>query len=119
MEHRIDLDQAAELISGHILAWAQAGLVAEALTWRDIGEPWPYPLKVDRREVVDPDSVGIVVRKNEQEGRLVIFRGGWADLDYWTGQPSDDVVVEAPGFEDVMTLLDVEQLLGRFAALFR
>lgn len=44
--------------------------------------PWPYPLKTDREEVTDADSVGVVVRNQEQEGRLVIFRGGWADLEY-------------------------------------
>jgi hypothetical protein len=49
----------------------------------------------------------------------VIFRGGWADLEYWTGHPSDDPVVEAPGTNDPMTLTDVDQLLEHFASLFR
>ena len=80
MERRIDLDQVAGLISGHAAAWEQAGLAVGALTWRDVGVPWPYPLKADRAEVADADSVGIAMSKREQEGRLVIFRGGWADL---------------------------------------
>ena len=119
MERRLDLDQVAGLISGHAAAWEQAGLAVGALTWRDVGVPWPYPLKADRAEVADADSVGIAMSKREQEGRLVIFRGGWADLEYWTGHPSDDPVVEAPGANDPMTLTDVGQLLEHFASLFR
>jgi hypothetical protein len=109
----------AGLISRHADAWKHTGLTVGALTWRDIGVPWPYPLKTDRREVTDADSVGVEARKQEQEGHLVIFRGGWADLEYWTGQRSDEPVVEAPGADDPMTLPDVEQLLERFAGLFR
>lgn len=119
MERWIDLCQAAGLISGHAVPWKQAGLTVGELTWRDMGESWPYPFKADRSEVADADSVGVAVREQEQEGRLVIFRGGWADLDYWTGHPSDDPVSEAPGVGDPMTLTEVEQLLERFASLFR
>jgi hypothetical protein len=56
------------------------------LIWRDVGVPWPYPLKTDRGEAADADSVGVAVRKQEQQGSLVIFRGGWADLEYQTGR---------------------------------
>ena len=119
MDRWIDLDQVAGLIFSHVVAWEQAGLAVGALTWRDVGVPWPYPLKADRGEVVDADSVGVAVGKQEQEGRLVIFRGGWADLEYWTGHLSDDPVVEAPGADDPMTLTDVERLLERFVSLFR
>lgn len=119
MEGWIDLDRVAGLISGRAVAWKQAGLAVGTLTWRDVGVPWPYPLKADRGEVADADSVGVSIRKQEQEGRLVIFRGGWADLGYWTGHPSDDPVAEAPGADDPMTLTDIEQLLEHFASLFR
>ncbi len=100
VERWIDLDQVAGLISRHTLAWEQAGLVVGALTWRDVGVPWPYPVKTDRAEVADADSVGVAVRKQEQEGRLVIFRGGWADLEYWSSERSDDPVFDAPGADD-------------------
>lgn len=46
-----------------------------------------------------------MVRKDEQEGQLVVFRGGWADLEYWSGRPSDEPVTEAPGWDDWMTFL--------------
>jgi hypothetical protein len=68
--------------------------------------------------VAEADSVGVKVRKGEQEGRLVIFRGGWADLEYWSGRPSDESLTEAPGWDDWMDLSDIEQLLLRFAAFF-
>jgi hypothetical protein len=41
-----------------------------------------------------------MVRKHEQEGQLVVFRGGWADLEYRSGSPSDEPVIEAPGWDD-------------------
>ena len=113
VERRVDLDQVAGLICRHAVAWERAGLVVGALTWRDAGVPWPYPLKADRCEVAGADSVGVEVRKQEQEGRLVIFRGGWADLEYWTGQRSDEPVLEAPGVDNPLTIPDIERLLDR------
>jgi hypothetical protein len=119
VERWIDLDRVAVLICRHAVGWEQAGLVVGALTWRDVGVPWPYPLRTDRREVADADSVGVEVRRQEQEGRLVVFRGGWADLEYWTGQRCDEPVLEAPGARDPLALSDIERLLERFAGLFR
>ncbi len=54
----------------------------------------------------------------QQEGQLVVFRGGWADLEYWGGGPSDEPVLEAPGWDDRMDLPAIERLLRRFAGLF-
>ena len=45
--------------------------------------PWPSVLREDRSQVAKPDSVGVAVRRQRAEGQLVIFRGGWADLEYW------------------------------------
>jgi hypothetical protein len=83
MESRVDLDQVAELISRHAFAWEQSGLVVGVLTWRDEAAPWPSLLREDRGQVAEPDSVGVTVRKDQQEGQLAVFRGGWADLEYW------------------------------------
>jgi hypothetical protein len=103
MESRVDLDQVAGLISRHAFAWKQSGLVVGALTWRDEAAPWPSPLREDRGQVAEPDSVGATVRKDQQEGQLVVFRGGWADLEYWGG-PSDKPVLESPGWGAWMDL---------------
>lgn len=118
MESRVDLDQVAGLISRHAFAWEESGLVVGALTWRDAAGSWPSPLREDRGQVAEPDSVGVAVRKHEQEGRLVVFRGGWADLEYWSGGSSDEPVIEAPGWDDWMDLPGIERLLRRFADLF-
>jgi hypothetical protein len=60
----------------------------------------------------------VAVRKDGQEGRLVVFRGGWADLEYWSGGASDEPVIEAPGWDDWLDLPGIDRLLRRFAVLF-
>ena len=87
MESRVDLDEVVGLISRHAFAWKQSGLVVGPLTWRDEAVSWPSPLGEDRSQVAEPDSVGVMVRRHQQEGRLVVFRGGWADLEYWGRRP--------------------------------
>ena len=114
----MDLDQVAALMTRHAFAWEESGLGVGALTRRDAAASWPSPLREDRGQVVVPDSVGVAARKDGQEGRLVVFRGGWADLEYWSGGPSDEPVTEAPGWDDWMDLPGIERLLGRFADLF-
>jgi hypothetical protein len=54
----------------------------------------------------------------EQAGRLVVFRGGWADLEYSSGRSCDEPVTEAPGRDDRMDLSGIERLLRRFAGFF-
>ena len=118
MQSHLDLDEAAALITGETAAWQRTGLLADGLTWRDVGEPWPYPLKTKRADVIDGDSVGVAVHKGDRMGRLVLFRGGWADLEYWSGRPQDEPLLEAPGWDDWLTLADFQRLLWRFAGLF-
>jgi hypothetical protein len=118
VESRVDLDQVAGLISRHVISWERGGLAVGALTWRDAAGPWPRPLREHRSEVAEADSVGVMVRKGEQEAQLVIFRGGWADLEYWSGRPCDEALTEAPGWGDWMDLSGIEQTLLRFASLF-
>jgi hypothetical protein len=118
VESRVDLDQVAALITRHAFAWEESGLVAGALTWRDAAASWPSPLTEERSQVTEPDSVGVAVRKHGQEGQLVVFRGGWADLEYWSGSASDKPVIEAPGWDDWLDLPGIDQLRRRFAVLF-
>ncbi|MER8098825.1 hypothetical protein [Kitasatospora sp. NPDC094016] len=84
MERIVDLDHAAERIAARAVRWRAAGLTVGALTWRDALAHWPYPLETDRARVTDPDSVGVQVADPLSGGELhvVLFRGGWADVEY-------------------------------------
>jgi hypothetical protein len=64
------------------------------------------------------DSIGTVVRRGRQEGTIVLFDGGWCDLSFWSGNPGDDPVVEAPGYPDGLSLDEFGAVLDRFIALF-
>ncbi|MFF4415491.1 hypothetical protein ACFYY8_23410 [Streptosporangium sp. NPDC001559] len=95
MDHVIDLDQAAAEITARLLAWTARGLSPGPITWRDETAPWPQPLETDRALVVDPDSVGVRVRGADEwaEVQIVLYRGGWADLD---AMANEEVVAECP-----------------------
>lgn len=60
-----------------------AGVVADALTWRDGVAGWPREPTADRSRVGEPDSVGLGLHgPGGAELFLVLHRGGWADVDY-------------------------------------
>ncbi|MPY30069.1 hypothetical protein FNH09_01620 [Streptomyces adustus] len=84
MERVVDLDEAASAVADRQPAWQAAGLLAEPVTWRDeAAAPWPQQLTAERSQINDPDSVGIHLRSlNEAELLVVLYRGGWADIDY-------------------------------------
>lgn len=83
MDRIVDLDEAAVALAGRAAGWRSAGLDVGPLTWRDIEAPWPEPLETDRARVRDPDSVGVVVSgPGDAELWVVLFRGGWADVDF-------------------------------------
>ncbi|MEV2251664.1 hypothetical protein AB0I94_13985 [Streptomyces sp. NPDC050147] len=98
MESLIDLDQAAAQISARRRQWTAAGLVVGPLTWRDADAVWPRRLGTSRSHVEDPDSVGIhVTGPADAELFVVLFRGGWADVDFMASLAEDDeIVCEAP-----------------------
>jgi hypothetical protein len=96
MERVVDLDEAAAAVADRRPAWQAAGLVAEPVTWRDEAAPWPQQLKAERSQVNDPDSVGIHLHGlNEAELLAVLYRGGWADIDYMV-DADDAGVIPAP-----------------------
>ncbi|MGH3849944.1 MAG: hypothetical protein ACRDRT_09620 [Pseudonocardiaceae bacterium] len=76
----VDLDVAVQRVAERMPLWASAGITVRPVTWRDQGEGWPPPLKTNRSEVMDADSIGVVLKKGEQEGEVVLFKGGWCDL---------------------------------------
>ncbi|GAA4997348.1 hypothetical protein GCM10023205_83330 [Yinghuangia aomiensis] len=83
MHRVIDLDEAAAALVGQAAGRRSAGLEVGPLTWRDAEASWPQPLETDRARVRDPDSVGVVVSgPGDAELSVVLFRGGWADVDF-------------------------------------
>ena len=82
----LDLDQVAALLAALRPAWTGQGLIVRPFTWRDARAPWPGPLHTDRSKVTDPESVGLrLTAADGREARLVIWRGGWADVDLLAG----------------------------------
>lgn len=101
MERVIDLDEAATAIAERQSLWQAAGLAVEPVTWRDEAAAWPQHLETDRSRVIDPDSVGVhVLSPAEAELVLVLFRGGWADVDYMVSI-DDAGVIPAPEITSV------------------
>jgi hypothetical protein len=82
----LDLDQVAALLAGLRPALTAQGLIVRSLSWRDARDPWPQPLHYDRSTVTEPESVGLRLSGPDgREARLVIWRGGWADVDVLAG----------------------------------
>lgn len=86
MDRVVDLDEVAAVVAGRTVGWRSAGLEVGQVTWRDAEASWPQPLETDRARVHDPDSVGVVISgPGEAELSVVLFRGGWADVDFIAG----------------------------------
>ena len=82
----VDLDVAVHEIERRADGWREAGFVVGPVTWRDQGG-WPASLKTERGVVADPDSIGVKVRLGDQEGSVVLFKGGWCDVEYGLAAP--------------------------------
>ena len=86
VERVIDLDQAAAAITERAVRWRAAGLRVGHVTWRDEAAPWPPQLETDRALVRDPDSIGVLISgPADAELSVVLFRGGWADVEFCNG----------------------------------
>ncbi|GAA2784027.1 hypothetical protein [Crossiella cryophila] len=82
MERIVDLDAAAGEIHARRAVWEAAGFTVGPVTWRDHAENWPQHLITERTAVFDPDSVGVRVDHGDCcVAYVVLFRGGWADVD--------------------------------------
>lgn len=83
MDRVIDLDEAAAVIAARRPIWQAAGLTCGLPTWRDASSPWPHSIETDKSRAGDPDSLGIHIHDpHEVELLVVLYRGGWADVDY-------------------------------------
>jgi hypothetical protein len=99
VDRDLDLDLAAAQIIQRLPAWASLGLTVGPVTWRDEAEAWPRALQTDRMCVADPDSVGVRIQgPDDSEVEVVLFRGGWADVNAVKGPVTADtkIVTEAP-----------------------
>lgn len=114
----VDLDVAIGQVVSRLPMWERAGITVRPVTWRDQGEGWPPPFKTDRSEVIDADSIGVFLEKGKQEGEVVLFKGGWCDYVYWTGEIDNDPVQDAPGYPDTMTVEGFGAVLDRLTAEF-
>lgn len=86
MDRIVDLDLAAAEIALRKPGWQARGLIVGPVTWRDEASSWPQPLETDRTLVREPDSVGVQIYGPHGTGLvIVLFRGGWADLNYDAG----------------------------------
>jgi hypothetical protein len=113
VERVIDLDEAAARITAQAPLWRAAGLTVGQVTWRDAAAPWPWRLETDRTLVTDPDSVGVLVTgPNDTALSVVLFRGGWADVDY-IADLDDAGALEA---SDIASALDFGRRLDGWAA---
>src|ERR1700719_1713959 len=94
----LDLDQVAAVLAGLRPGWREQGLVVRPFLWRDARGSWPQILHTDRGEVAEPESVGLTLTAADgREARLVIWRGGWADVDVLAG---GTVITRSPALDD-------------------
>ena len=93
-----DLDAAAVPLSAKRLEWIERGLIVGLVTWAE-GQTTVNPLVTDRAQLGNPYSLGVQVTSGSQEGELVLYAGGWADLIYWNGT-DDQPFQRVPGYDD-------------------
>jgi hypothetical protein len=121
MRRLIDLDAAAEEVEARRARWERDGFSVGPLTWRDGAAPWPQTIGKDRSVVADPDSVGVTIKRGGVEAAVVLFRGGWADVEAALVGGPEDPVLDAPELADVSAfgqlLDDVFEQLRRLAGL--
>jgi hypothetical protein len=96
---QLDLDQAARELTRLQPGWAERGITAGQLTWRDAQASWPKPIVTDRSMVAEPESLGITLTAGQRnEAHLVLWRGGWADVDLLL---DSEVISRAPDLQDI------------------
>ncbi len=113
----VDLDAAAVPLTAKRLEWVERGLDVGLITWAE-GQTTTNPLVTDRARIVTPYSLGVRVASGSEEGELVLYAGGWADLIYWDGS-SDQPTQRVPGWDEGG--LDQQgwvDLLDEFGSLF-
>lgn len=80
MEHKVDLDELARRLERMRGEWERLAHVGP-LTWRDAHATWPQPIVDDRSVVQVPESLGVLLRREEDEAQFCVWAAGWADID--------------------------------------
>ncbi|MFF2450856.1 hypothetical protein ACFVUY_42495 [Kitasatospora sp. NPDC058063] len=112
MERVVDLDQAAVEVATRMSGWRVGGLTVGELTWRDHAIPWSQQFLTNRARVGDPDSVGVTLARGEDQAlEVVLYRGGWADVDFMSGD--DGGALPAA---DITSAADFGRRLDRWVA---
>jgi hypothetical protein len=108
-----DLDEVAVALARQAVSWRSAHLEVGQMTWRDGEASWPQTLETDRARVRDPDSVGVVISgPGEAALSVVLFRGGWADVDFVAGL-DDAGSLPASG---IVSVSDFESRMNQWVA---
>lgn len=114
MERVVDLDAVLVELLTRGESWRRSGLSAGTWTWRDASAQWPQPIVSDRAVVHDPESLGMTLRFGDDDAAIVLWRGGWADVEASIG---GKVLLDAPDFNDVASSVAIVDDL--VAALLR
>ena len=117
VDPRIDLDAAAAELSERL--GRRADLSVGPLTWKDMHAAYDAPFPTDRSEIDIPYSVGVHVSRGVEEGSLVLYAGGWADLEYWSGSAADDPILRVPGYGDWLDVPRFAAVVDEFLDFFQ
>lgn len=101
MDHIVDLDAVALAIRPMLddLVDTQVG----PITWRDELAPWPQPITSDRSSVGYPESLGLSLRRGDDEAEFIAWTGGWADQAIFV---AGHIVNSGPEFASVDERVD-------------
>lgn len=80
VEHKVDLDELASRLERLRGEWEKVAQVGP-LTWRDERAAWPQPIVSDRLSVQIPESLGVALRRDDDEAQFCVWTGGWADIE--------------------------------------
>jgi hypothetical protein len=118
VERAIDLDAVAAAVQRRGARWIARGMTVGQLTWVD-GQTTVNELTTHREAVRGDYSVGVRVRRGDEEGQLVVYAGGWCDLEFWAGRADCKPLAEAPGADEPLDMAGLEVVLDRFEGLFQ
>jgi hypothetical protein len=117
VEQNIDLDEGAVALTQRLPRWQARGLSVGDITWAD-GQLFDHEVTADRQRVRGDYSMGIRARRDREEGEVILYAGGWCDLEYWSGRPVDQPFAETHGWEEPLDLPAFVRVLDRFESLF-